>query len=321
MGSSDDGLVCGQIKRTDKDVLQLEARSSSSRNKCIPDNLGERELCIPSILSDRQLPSKGLERSNRLSSNSTEMAGPTLVPNAIEHVDTSADTASADGDTADIPGGAAAPAAHQPAADAGGMARVRQNKQDQGFSPESAELFTKRWRGGTRNAYNASWNVWANWCSERDHNPMQAPVATIAQFLTDQHKNDKAYSTINSYRSTISGIHPLVGGGPVGQHPDIKGVMAGIYNENPPQAKYAETWDVDRVLSHMKTWGDNETMHIRDLTVKLTMLIAITTACRAAEIQCLDKTRMTDKGTTIVCNLTRPTKVTKTGQALTHLTL
>ena len=150
---------------------------------------------------------------------------------------------------------------------------------------------------------------------------MQAPVATIAQFLTDQHKNDKAYSTINSYRSTISGIHPLVGGGPVGQHPDIKGVMAGIYNENPPQAKYAETWDVDRVLSHMKTWGDNETMHIRDLTVKLTMLIAITTACRAAEIQCLDKTRMTDKGTTIVCNLTRPTKVTKTGQALTHLTL
>ena len=97
--------------------------------------------------------------------------------------------------------------------------------------------------------------------------------------------------------------------------------MAGIYNENPPQAKYAQTWDVDRVLSHIKTWGDNESMHIRDLTVKLTMLMAVTTACRAAEIQCLDRTRITDTGATIVCHLTKPTKVTKTGQPLTHLTL
>ena len=150
---------------------------------------------------------------------------------------------------------------------------------------------------------------------------MQATVATIAQFLTDQLKSNKAYSTINSYRSTISAIHPTIQGIPVGQHPEVKGIMARIYNEKPPQARYSETWDVNKVLSHIKTWGGNDTMHIRDLSVKLTMLIALTTACRASEIKSIDMTRLTDTGPSIVCQLSKPTKVTKTGQPLTQLTL
>lgn len=196
------------------------------------------------------------------------------------------------------------------------MDRVRQAGRDRGFSEESAELLTKGWRNKTRTAYNANWRTGERWCNQQQTDPLSASIPLIADFLTSQYNEGKQYSTLNAYRSTISSIHPEIDGGPIGQHRDIKRLMEGMFNERPPQPKYTETWDVQTVLSHIKTLGPNATMHIRDLAQKLAALIAITAASRASGIQNLSTKHMTDGGNTITFKLSRPTKVTKQGEPL-----
>ena len=97
--------------------------------------------------------------------------------------------------------------------------------------------------------------------------------------------------------------------------------MNGLYNVNPPIPKYGHTWEVHKVLAYLKTLGNNEDMHIRDLSLKLTTLIALTTACRASEIQNLDPKCMMDKGETLTFQLQRPTKVSKNGKPLPQISL
>ena len=107
----------------------------------------------------------------------------------------------------------------------------------------------------------------------------------------------------------------------VGQHPLVQQFMKGAFNIRPPQPKYNETWDVSRVLRHIKTMGKNEDMSLKDLTFKLTMLAALTTASRAHEWSSLSTTGMLDKGDSLVFILTKLTKSARLGQPHIKITL
>ena len=125
------------------------------------------------------------------------------------------------------------------------------------------------------------------------------------------------------YRSAISAYHPQVDDVKVGQHPLVQQFMKGAFNLRPPQAKYSETWEVSRVLRHIKTMGKNEDMSLKDLTLKLTMLAALTMANRAHELSSLSTAGMLDKGDSLVFTLTKPSKLLwrNMGQVLKNLSL
>jgi hypothetical protein len=139
-------------------------------------------------------------------------------------------------------------------------------------------------------------------------------VENIADFLTFKFHENKEYSTINGYRSAISAIHPNIEGHPAGQHPTVKRLLEAVFNERPPNPRYQDTWDVGQVLNYIKKKGNNEQLNIADLTHKLTMLIALTSASRAAEIQGLDLRYMIDKGDVITFSLPTLTKTRKQGK-------
>ena len=72
----------------------------------------------------------------------------------------------------------------------------------------------------------------------------------------------------------------------MGDHPRVCKLMAGISNENPPQPKFTQVWDVAVVLKHLE--GLEETLSGKLLTLKIVMLIALTSAARSSGIHCLD---------------------------------
>ena len=76
----------------------------------------------------------------------------------------------------------------------------------------------------------------------------------------------------------MSAFHPEVSGYKVGQHPIVQRLLQGAFNKRPPQPRYTVTWDVDKVLQLLRSWGPNSVLSTSCLTHKLAMLMALTSA-------------------------------------------
>ena len=74
----------------------------------------------------------------------------------------------------------------------------------------------------------------------------------------------------------------------VGKHPRVCALLGGIANERPPKPRYFETWDVSIVLKMLKAWGQNEVLDLKQLSLKLTMLLALTSLHKGMELHILN---------------------------------
>jgi hypothetical protein len=101
-------------------------------------------------------------------------------------------------------------------------------------------------------------------------------------------EEQRAYRYINLHRSAISAFHPQIpnpSGGltDVGKHPRVCELLAGISKERPPKAKYGETWDVTKVIDTFRSKGPNEDLSLKEISLKLVMLISLTSLNRGME--------------------------------------
>ena len=82
--------------------------------------------------------------------------------------------------------------------------------------------------------------------------------------------------------------HNHIEGVPIGQHPLVSRLLKGVYNIHPPQPRYSYTWDVDVVIKYLQSLGKNNALHLKTLTQKLALLMALVGANRVSELQVLD---------------------------------
>ena len=102
-------------------------------------------------------------------------------------------------------------------------------------------------------------------------------------------KKVEKYRTINSHRSAILAYHDYVDGKPVGKHPRVCALLTGVFNQRPSQPCYTFVWDVEIVLVYLKTsMSDNSQLSNKDLTHKLTVLMALPCDSRASSLQHLN---------------------------------
>ena len=66
-------------------------------------------------------------------------------------------------------------------------------------------------------------------------------------------------------------------------YPLVSRMMKGIFNERPPRPKYDAVWKVE--VLRIKVL---QTLSLQDLTIKTTMLLALTRPCRGADLAELD---------------------------------
>lgn len=125
------------------------------------------------------------------------------------------------------------------------------------------------------------------------------------------------YQSLNSYRSAISSTHERIDGFSVGQHPAITRALKGAYHSRPPLPRYSSFWDVGVVVCYLKGLGKNEELSLRLLTLKTSMLMALTRPSRSADLSILDiQTR------SFVANgvVFRPTQLSKQSRSSRPLT-
>jgi integrase len=139
-------------------------------------------------------------------------------------------------------------------------------------------------------------------------------VEFLINFLTELFESGMEYSTVGNYRSAISAHHIGFQGVPAGQHPEITSLMKGMFNRRPPQPRYTDTWNVDKVLDLFRSWPEDSGLTLKNLSLKVTMLMGLTGAMRQSELHLMRVDHLTDTGEYLKFIIGGLTKTRKVGQ-------
>ena len=305
--------VCISANSSTPTILQLETRPFGSGHGCPATGLGRPEsLCEPPLEPVGQSPSKGPERAGGSSTNDrTSVANTALVPEPARPVDRLPEVDSSGGEH---PLGNSSVTSSSSSATASRVAYLKQRYSSESLSTGAGKLLLASWRAKSAKSYDSMFQKWISWCEKRHTDPVSGPVSEVANFLADLFEKGYQQRSINAYRSAIASAHDRVDGVSVGQHPTVTRLMAGVANLRPPQPRYSSTWDVNKVLDHITKKGANKDLNLKDLTLKTTMLLALTRPSRSADLHSLDIRlfRSSPEGVTFMPS--KPAKQTKAGK-------
>lgn len=297
-------------------VHKLETRPRVNGYRCLESELVNSEvLRFLSFLSHRKVPSQSKAGEGPgVGTGCSSLADTTVVPctdvndTSTAHVSPKHNKFVAKSKQRGSPPGTAG------VPETSRMACIRSSLQNQGISRKASEIILASWRHNTVSAYSCNWRRWESWCHERKYNPLCATFSQILEFLTSEFAGGKQYRTLNSYRSAISMTHPPIDGVVVGKHPIVSRFMRGVFNSRPPQPRYTFTWDVSKVLHHIKVLGSNESLSFKKLTHKLATILALANASRSSEIHALDVSYMKVSQAGVTFTLGDLTKTSRPGK-------
>ena len=168
-----------------------------------------------------------------------------------------------------------------------GMSHIRRDYEKQGISRNTTSILLASWRSGTQKQYCGYIKKWLSYCREKQINQVQASLVNVLDFLTKLFEEGLSYSSLNSARSSLSALGLCCDNIVVGSHPTIIRFMRGVYNLRPQQQKFVHIWDTNMVLCYLRKLSPVCTLALKELTLKLVMLIALTDATRAQSIHML----------------------------------
>ena len=118
--------------------------------------------------------------------------------------------------------------------------------------------------------------------------PIHPDLNTALEFLAELFHSGLGYSSINAARSALSSVLSLFDGVTFGQHNLVVRFMKGVFNRKPPIARYSASWDVGTVLNYLRRLSPVRNLSLKDLTIKLCMLLALVTGQRCQTLHLLD---------------------------------
>ena len=173
-----------------------------------------------------------------------------------------------------------------------GMLLIRKKLDEHQLSDSTKEVIMASWRQGTAKQYQSFLIRWEQYCVVNNVNTFCATISQGIEFLNSLFRQGLGYSAINTVRSALSSVINPVNGISFGEQPLVCRFLKGIFQLKPSLRKYCKIWDVSKVLAYLKTLPLTENLKLKELTQKLTMLIALLTGQRCQTIHKLDLTLM-----------------------------
>lgn len=168
-----------------------------------------------------------------------------------------------------------------------GLSVIRTQLGARGISKEGTEIIMASWRPATERQYNTHIQRWTQFCCRENINPLASSVAAILNFLTHNFHRGVGYDSINTARGALSALGILVEGCRAGNHPRVNRYLRGVFNLRPSKPRYAMTWDVKSVLQKIRTMEPLHSLSLKELSLKLVMLMALTQAARVQTLHLL----------------------------------
>ena len=208
------------------------------------------------------------------------MGNTTMVSKVIKHVNRDSSSSSYDSKSTSISSQQSTTSLEQEKNVPLRLYSVREKLRSTGFSEKSIRFITNSWRPSTNKKYNFVWTKWNFWCNQWNINPMQPTFNQLINYLSELAENNYSYNTINAYKAAITQTLSVSGNFSFHQNPLMVRFMKGAFFNNRPKPKYTSTWDVSLVFNYLKSLYPLEKLDLKNLTMKLASLIALTTAQR-----------------------------------------
>ena len=152
------------------------------------------------------------------------------------------------------------------------MQAVREVLQESGIPGKIADIIISAWISGTLKAYNTY-----GFCTvvKGGQNPLQPTEIAVLLFLTLLFEEGKGYSSLSIAIHLISNF------------------FRGVFNRRPALPRNNVTWDAYMVLNFMKTWALAKRLSLRQLTLKVMVLVLLLSGQRGQTIWLLDTRNIT----------------------------
>ena len=204
-----------------------------------------------------------------LTTTSTNM-GPTMDSETINHSDS---TPHKEGTTSNAQ-----------VVEVNGLSCIRKSFETAGLSAEVTDVLMSSWRAATKKQYSAYLEKWMDFCGKGKVDKYSPTINQALLFLKLLQDKGLSYSAINTARSALSTVVSIPGCLTFGTHPLVTRFMKGIYEKLKPQPKYTQIWDVSKVLTYLATLKPNSSLSLKNLTLKLVMLLLSVSSQRGQAI-------------------------------------
>ena len=132
----------------------------------------------------------------------------------------------------------------------------------------------------TRAQYETYLKKWTQFCQSNNISKWNPNINHVLNFLTYLFSLGNSYTTVNTARSALSLVLNPIDNFSIGSHPLVCRLLKAISKKKPPRPRYSVTWNVDRVLNIFRGWPITSELNIKQLSLKLVGLLALTTAQR-----------------------------------------
>ncbi len=142
----------------------------------------------------------------------------------------------------------------------------------------------------TRKLYSSKWRVFESWCAV---DPVNCPVGPVLEFLQEKLAAGAATTTLRVYVTAIAARRELYEI-PLWRHWMVSVFMRGIRRLRPVRSIEVPSWDWSVVLEGLMVapFEPLESAPERILTLKATLLLALTSLKRSGDLQALSVSEM-----------------------------
>ena len=171
-----------------------------------------------------------------------------------------------------------------PEASSSGVSCLRNSFARFQLPADIADFIMQSWQPSTKKQYETYLTQWLEFCNQRQityHWPLMA-----------LHNKGLSYSTIGTARSALSNV--IVSGEceNFGTHSLVSRFMKSVFLQNKPLSKYDCTWDVAVVLKYLETLYPHSDITLKNLTLKLVMIILLVSGQRGQTVHLMDLSSM-----------------------------
>ncbi len=179
------------------------------------------------------------------------------------------------------------------ALEVGGMAHTEPRAVMNNLPVEVQETIASARAPSTRKLYSSKWGVFESWCLARAIDPVNCPVGPVLEFLQERLTAGAAATTLRVYVAVTAARREL-DEIPLGRHRMVSAFMRGVKRLRPTRHTAVPSWDLSVVLEGLVTapFEPLESAPERILTLKFTLLLALTSLKRVGDLQALSVSDM-----------------------------
>ncbi|KAJ8978475.1 hypothetical protein NQ317_006752 [Molorchus minor] len=186
-------------------------------------------------------------------------------------------------------------ASHVQGAYPGSSQTIREAFRRKGIPEAALDTMVGSLSDNTIKQYSTTFKRWWEFCQFRNISPFIGEVSDVIMFLQgilDSTENN--FGSFNAHRAALS----LITSKNLGEDPQVKRFIKGVFRVRPPKPKYKSTWDPQQVLQFLENSSHDS---LKFLSCKLVTLLALATGERLQTISLIKCSNITfsESGATI----------------------